>query len=199
MEMSASACRTRDSVRQNDCGVGEQPAPVAGVMAAFAQTQRELEVDQSAGAQEDRGTFGIDTRPVRSNQSVGGELVAQCSADRVQSRGADFLTGFEEQRDVESEPATAGREHARERTEIDRMLALVVGRAASVPAVALDGDRPGIARLAPLCVVAADNIAVAVHENGRQVGGFAASRQQKRSAPSRRIVDHAAREAQVLG
>ena len=78
------------------------------------------------------------------------------------------------------------------------MLALVVGRAAPVPAVALDGDRPGIARLAPLCVVAADNIAVAVHENGRQVGGFAASRQQKRSASGDRIVDHAARETQAL-
>ena len=198
----------RNGVRQNDCGIREQPAPVAGVVAAFAQTQREFEADRAAGTQKYGRPFGIDTRPVRRNQDVGGELVAQCGAYRVQPRGAHLLSGFEKQVDVESEPAAAGREHARERAEIDRMLALVVGCAAAVPAVAFDGDRPWIARLAPLCVVAEDDIAMAVHENGRQIGGFAASREQERSASGNRIVNHslvvrkrdlnAARETQAL-
>ena len=39
---------------------------------------------------------------------------------------------------------------------------------------------------------------MAVHENGRQIGGFAASREQERSASGNRIVNHAARETQAL-
>src|SRR6056297_683189 len=59
-------------------------------------------------------------------------------------------------------------EHGLKCGDHDRMLPLVVGRAAPIPPLALDGDLPGIQALAPLLGDAADHITVTIgHQRGQ--------------------------------
>ena len=63
--------------------------------------------------------------------------------------------------------AAALRQHRFERGEVERVLALVVGGAAAVPAVAFLRQAPGREAGAPLLVQAADRVAMAVEQDGR--------------------------------
>ena len=88
-------------------------------------------------------------------------------AELAQPGRADLLAHFDQQLRVEAEPP-ARREHPPERREVDRVLALVVGGAAPVPAAAAADDLPRRAAVAPLAVVARDDVAVAVGQHRRQ-------------------------------
>ncbi|KAG1244273.1 hypothetical protein G6F65_021901 [Rhizopus arrhizus] len=63
-------------------------------------------------------------------------------------------------------------------SQIDGVLAFVVGRAAAVPAVALDLQAPGIAAPFPFGGVATHDVAMAIHQHGRQAGLFDTARDQ---------------------
>src|SRR5688500_1947377 len=67
------------------------------------------------------------------------------------------------------------------------MLRFVVGGAAAVPALAVDGERPRIEVMAPLAFEAADNVAVAVAQHRRQAIALVARRDEERSALGDRV------------
>ena len=65
----------RQRMRQDHAGVGEQPAPIAGMMAALAQVDDQVEIHRAARAEEDRRPLRREARPVRGDQHIGGEPV----------------------------------------------------------------------------------------------------------------------------
>ena len=154
-------------MRENDSGVGEEPAPVAGMMTAVAQIDDQVDRVPAAGAQKERRLAGCDPRPVGRNQKVGAErAVLVLLAQLAQSRRADLFTHLDQEFDVEAEPA-AFFKHRRERGNVDAVLALVVGGAAAVDAVALDLERPWRQSITPQIVEPADGVAVAVDQYGQ--------------------------------
>ena len=77
--------------------------------------------------------------------------------------------------------------HTRQRGEVDRVLTLVVGGAAPVPAPTVDRDVPRRAPFAPLAVVSGDHVAMAVDQHGRQRGVLASFGEQHRRRAGDRI------------
>src|SRR5260370_24463518 len=109
-------------MRENDSGVGQQPAPIARMMPALAQIDRKVEIHRAAGAEEDRWPLRREARSVRGDQHIGGEAVLVLPAHLAQPRRADLLTGLDQEDRIEAEPA-ARPEDAVERAEGDRGLA----------------------------------------------------------------------------
>ena len=58
-------------MRQDDAGVGQKAAPVAGMMAALAQGELQVEVERAARAAEDGRPAMVEARAVRADQGVG--------------------------------------------------------------------------------------------------------------------------------
>ena len=106
-------------------------------------------------------------RAVAGDQHVRRQFVPLRRDEVAQSDRAALLAGFQHQFQVEPELAAALRQHRFQRGQVQRVLALVVGGAATVPAIALLGQRPGIEAVAPLVVQPADRVAVAVGQHGR--------------------------------
>ena len=124
------------ALREDRPGIGEQAAPVARVMAALAQVDGEVEVERAARAQEQR-------RPRRAQaRAVGGDQHVGAKRRRARARTSRASPASRSPRRSRAAPCTlkpsaaARLEHARERGEVDAVLALVVGGAAAVPAVA---------------------------------------------------------------
>src|ERR1035438_10774903 len=117
-------------------------------------------------------------------------------AHLVEPGRAGLLARFEDDLDVVAQASPARREHLLERREVDRVLALVVGRAAAVPAVALDADGPGAAGHCPLSVVAAHDVAMAVGQERERRTALDPLGEQERAPLRRRVVDDAAPEYQ---
>jgi hypothetical protein len=86
--------------------------------------------------------------------------VSRCASQNA--RRARFLAGLDQPGGVESQLAVARPQDFAQRRQVDGVLALVVGGAAAVPAVALDPQAPGIAAGVPFGRVAAHHVAVAV-------------------------------------
>ena len=74
----------RDRVGELDRRIGEEPAPIAGMMAALARIDPEIESDRAARAEEDGRPPGGEPRPVGGDQHVRRESVA--CASRQSSR-----------------------------------------------------------------------------------------------------------------
>lgn len=113
-----------------------------------------------------------------------------------QARRAGFLAGFDEPDGIETERAAARINDAGQRFKVDRMLTLVVGRAAPVPAVAFDLELPGVAAGFPFGGVAPHHVAVAIHEDRGQFGRFNAARHQDRQVHPGRVCVHRTGKAQ---
>src|SRR3954469_4302740 len=91
---------------------------------------------------------------------------------------ADLLAGLDDEFGVEAELAAAGLAHGTQGREIDAVLALVVGGAAAIDALALGGGFPGIEIVAPFACHAIDDIAMAIGEHSWQRSILAIIRQQ---------------------
>jgi len=104
----------------------------------------------------------------------------------AQSRRPDLLAHLEQKLGVEAE-TSARLEHPPERREIDRVLSLVVGGAAAVPAAIADRHLPRRASLAPLIVVARHHVAVAIDEHGRQRRALETFREEHRRRVGDRV------------
>ncbi len=182
---------------QHRAGVAQQAAPVAGMVRALAQVEAQLEIVGAAGAQEEGRALAVEARPVRGDQHVGPQGLGLRPAERPQARGAGFLTHLDQQLHVEADAPVAGRDHLLQGGEVEDVLALVVGGAAPVPAVALDHDLPGAQPLAPLLGIAPHRVAVAVDQHGRQVGALVPLGDQERAVhPVRVREDFWGREAE---
>ena len=186
-----------DGVREHRAGVAQQPAPVARVVGAFAQAQREVEVGHPARAQEDRGPVALPARAVAGDQRIGGERLPLRGAESGQAGRAGLLAGLEQPGGVETEPAARG-QHLCQRGEVDAVLALVVGRAAPVQPLAVGGKRPRAHPARPGGVLASDDVAVPVHQHRRQGRILVPRGHQQRPGAGHGVVVHPRAEAQGL-
>ena len=178
-------------MRQDDAGIGQQPAPVAGMMAALAQIDGEVEIIGAPCAEKDRRPLRTEPRPVGTDKNVGGEQVLVLLAELFQARRTGLLPRLDQQFRIESE-RSPGPQHGFQRGDIDRVLALVVGGAAAVEPLALLGQDPGRQSLAPLLVIAQHHVAMSIGQNRRQIIGFVPIGQQEWSRPLARVFQDAA-------
>ena len=168
-----------DGVGQHRAGVLQQPAPIAAVVRAFAQLQREVEVHRAARTQEHRGAVAAQARAVAGDQHVGTQRLALRRAEGRQAGAAGFFAGFQQPLHVEAQAPTL-LQHQRQRRQVDAVLALVVGRAAAVQAFAVPRQLPRSRALLPAGVLAADDIAVAVDQHrGQRIALVARGRQER--------------------
>ena len=155
-----------ERMRQDDARIGKQPAPVAGMMPALPQIDDQVDQMAAARAEKQRRPIGRDARPVGCDQEIGLEQPVLVEfAQLSQADRAELLAHLDQELDVEPERPALG-EHGGDRGDIDGVLALVVGGAAPVPAVAFDRQRPGRQPRAPQRIEAADGVAVAIDQDG---------------------------------
>ena len=157
-----------DGVGQDGRGVGEQAAPIAGMIAAFAQIDVEMDSHAATAAEEDGGSIRRKPRAVGSEQQVGLKFLMQRLADLRQIRRADLLAGLDDELGIEAELAAAGLADGTQRRHIDAVLSLVVGGAAAIDAIAFGRGLPRIEIVAPFADHAAHDIAMAVGEHRQQ-------------------------------
>ena len=134
---------------------------------ALARVDLQRVVDDAARAEIDGRPVRRDARPVGGDQHVGGQPLPVGLCEGAQPLRPDFLAGLDKELRVEAEPP-ALRQHGLQRGERDAVLALVVHGAAPVELVAVPVERPGVAALPPLPLMAEHRVAVSVNEHGRQ-------------------------------
>ncbi len=139
-----------------------------------------MNADAAAAAEEDRRPVRRQPRPVGGHEQVGLEFVAQRPAHRAEIRRADLLAHLDDEFGVEAEPAAARLAHGAERRQIDAVLALVVGGAAAIDAIADLRGPPRIEAAAPLPFHAVDDVAMPVHQHGGRVRALAVLGHEKR-------------------
>src|SRR5262245_21456696 len=98
-------------MRQHDGGVGQDPAPVAGVVGAFAVLAHEGEAEAAAVAQRQRRTLRTDAWTIAGNEHVSRELVPVRGNNLGQTLRSDLLARLHHEFRVEAELPTALREH----------------------------------------------------------------------------------------
>ena len=114
----------------------------------------------------------------------------------AQIRRADLLAGLDDEFGIEAELAAARLAHRTQRRQIDAVLALVIGGAAAIDAIAFRRRPPRIEIVAPFADHAVDDVAVAVGEHGRQRSVLAIVRQQIRALAGRGF-DQSGREIEL--
>ncbi len=155
-------------MRQDDPRIGQQAAPVAGVMPALAQVDDQVDHVAAARTQEDGRPIGRDARAVGGDQHIRlQETMLVLDAELTQAARAHFLSHLDEHLGVEAEPTALG-QHRRKRCDIDAVLALVVGGSAAIEARAFHRERPWRQAGSPRIVEAANGIAVTVNQNGHE-------------------------------
>ena len=165
-------------------GIGEQPAPIAGMMAALAQIDDQVEIDRAARAEKDRRASSAQAAARRRRSARRRRARLACCAQNSRRPGEPISSPVSIST-LQLKPSCAALgEHGVERGEVDRVLALVVGGAAAVDSArrsttTRQGDRP----CRHCASIAADDVAMAVAEHGRMQRG---SRCARRAAPARR-------------
>ena len=120
-----------------------------------------------------------------------------CSAELAETGRAGFLTGLEQGDNVEAQRAS-GFENGAKGGEVDRVLSLVVGGTAAVPAVTVDGEGPWVEPVAPLVVVAEHHIGMPVGHHRGEFGVFVATSDEERPGRLDGVREHVAHEAHRL-
>ena len=111
------SCRCASAIEASawariSAGIGEQAAPVAGVVSALAQIDAEREVAAAAVAKRDVGLADLRARAVGGEEGVGGEVGLVGLDDLLQALGAVLLAHLEEELVVEAEGAARGENDA---------------------------------------------------------------------------------------
>jgi hypothetical protein len=83
-------------VRKLYAGVGNQPAPVSGMMSAFACVDAKIKVDAATRSQKQGGTTSIQARPVRSHEEIGLEQFFVLFADLAQAGRSCFFAHLDQ-------------------------------------------------------------------------------------------------------
>ena len=89
-------------------------------------------------------------------------------------------------------------QHLLQGTQVDAVLALVVGGAPAIPAVTVHHHDPGLQACAPLGCVATHHVAVAVAEHGKRGVGLGTFGKQKLGAACHRVGPDLAHKTQRL-
>src|SRR5262245_63100581 len=132
------------------------------MMPAVAQVHVEMDTQAAAATKENRRPLRRQSRAIGGEEQVGGQFLAKTLADLAKVGRADLLPGLDDEFRVEAELAAARLAHQAQRRHVDAVLALVVGGAAAIDALALDGGAPGIEVVAPFTDHAVDDVAMAV-------------------------------------
>src|SRR6187551_1275879 len=140
------------------------------MVATLAQIDIEMNAVAAAAAEKDGRSVSREPRTVGGQEQIRLQLLAVGFAYLPQVGRADLLAGLDDEFDVEAELAAAGLAHGAQGRQIDAVLALVVGGAAAIDALASGGGFPGIEVVAPFAFHAIDDIAMAIGEHGRQRG-----------------------------
>src|SRR5262249_9791711 len=151
------------------------------MMATFARIDPEVDRVGAAAAEIDGRALRRQARSIGRNQHIGGKARAVVSANLAQARRARLLAHLDQPFEIEAEPA-ARCEDGADRGKSDRVLALVVDDAAPVVAALGLGELPRAQTLAPAGIEAADHVAMAVAEHGRQAVVLDALAEQEWSA-----------------
>ncbi len=141
----------------------------------------------AAAAEEDGRPVGRQPRSVGGQEQIRLQFLAMGLAYLPQIGRADLLAGLDDEFGIEAELAAARLAHGAQAPQIDAVLALVVGGAAAIDALAFGRGLPGIEIVAPFAFHAVDDIAMAIGEHGRQRGILAIVRQQIRPLAARRF------------
>ena len=150
-------------MRQQNAGVGNQPAPVAGVMRTSPKINGQIEIHHAARTEKNRRAFWCHARAIGGDEHIGAQCIAMGCAKFVQAGRAGFLARFNQELDIEAKFA-ARFKHTFERTNVDGVLALVVCRAAAKKFFTFLNQRPRRESGAPLRVEPANHIAVTVRK-----------------------------------
>src|SRR5262249_923853 len=150
--------------------IGDEPAPIAGVVSTLAQITDEIEIEGAAAAEAQGGALGPDARAVGGDEHVGGKLGFVAGHELRQTLRARLLAHLDYEFGVEAEPAAALRLDRIKRGHIDGVLALVVRRATPVEAFAVARQNPGTFALRPEVLEPANHVAMAIAQHRRQVG-----------------------------
>src|SRR5258708_35147205 len=109
----------------------------------------EMDGVAAAAAEEDGRPIGRKPRPVGGQEQIRLQLLAMGFAHLPQVRRTDLLAGLDDEFGVEAELAAAGLAHGTQGREIDAVLALVVGGAAALDALAFGRGFSGVEIVAP--------------------------------------------------
>ena len=157
---------TGQRLREDDARIGKQAAPVAGVVTALSQIDDQVDHMAATRPEKQRRAVRRDARPIGCDQDIGLEQPVLVEfAQLSQTRRTELLAHLDQKLDVEAQTTSLG-EHGGNRGDVDRVLALVVGRAAPVPALAFDSQRPGRQPRAPERIESADGVAMAINQDG---------------------------------
>ena len=162
-----------ERMRQDDAGIGEQPAPVAGVVAALAQVDDQVELDSRRARREtaSAGRARCAARRMRSGRSARERAVlVRSQSSRRPGEPISSPISIRSLTLKPSRPRSAST--AASAAMLIAVLAFVVGGAAAVDALALDGrasTAPGPARQS--VVEAAHGVAMAVDQHGERARG----------------------------
>ena len=142
--MVASACASWIA------GIGQEPAPVAGMVAALARVDPEVDRKGAAACRE-RSSAGRRRGADRPSRSARRRRTARGSPRRARaSRGEPVSSPISISHLALKPSLPRVREHGAERGDVDRVLALVVGDAAALVAplasVSCQGERPALPR-----------------------------------------------------
>ena len=85
-DLALRADDRRNRVRKLDRRIGEQPAPIAGMMPAIARVDPEIEQIGAAIAEIQRRLVGGESRAVRCDERIGDKHVSMLRADLAQAR-----------------------------------------------------------------------------------------------------------------
>ena len=126
---------------QDDPRIGQQAAPVAGVMPALAQSTTRSIMWPPRAPRNIVGRSGAMRGPSEAISTSACRRPPCAPRKTPAAQRSHFLSHLDQHLHVEAEPAAFG-QHRCERRDVHPVLALVVGSSAAVDALAFDGDRP---------------------------------------------------------
>ena len=180
--MEASACARMKP------GLASRPPQLPEWWPPSRRSTSRSKLHGAAAAEAERRPVLADARAVRGDEDVGGEVGLVLPHQLLEALRARLLAHLDHELGVEAEPAAALGHDGPQRGHVDGVLALVVGGAAAVEAVAVARRHPRTLALGPLVLQAAHDIAVAVAEHRRQRRILDARGEQHRALALDRVV-----------
>ena len=143
-----------------------------------------------------RRQVGTQLRPVGGNQHVRLEKRLALRKQLIEARRADFLAHFQDELAIETQGAALG-ENGAQRSDVDAMLALIVGGAAPINPVAFHHETEWVQAFAPLLGLGTNDIAVTVDQHGFEGGVLDALGEEEGDIRIRRIFQNPAFETEA--
>ena len=155
-------------------------------------------MEGAARAGRNRRQLRRHARPVRGDQRIRRQMVALRGHELLEAAGPAFLRHLQHEFHIGVQLAAALGQHGFQSREVDGVLALVVRRAAPVPAVPGIGERPGKQPGLPLILKAPHRVAMAVEQHGGACRILDPRRGQDRAEAGQRVRVDGAFEAEPV-